>query len=155
MVFVARNQPQQVTIGLRPEALRLVPIIIQDAIRKDPPTWYPVFAFQPVERGQGHAVSAIEMSQGLKNLGFALMIRALPLRFGVPGIRAPGSRRSYAIWDGKTRDFRVLGLWLRQWILAYNFVNSHRCLLNRQCWLGRVRCSNTGRRPSGLCFWFC
>ena len=86
-----------------------------------------IFGFKAVERGQGDAVSAIEMAKGFKDLGFELVVRAaleLGLRVGAPG--EPG--------------FGLLGSGLRLWNGACSFTNSHRCLLVRQCWLGRARC---------------
>ena len=38
-----------------------------------------VFGFKPVERGQGNAVSAVEMAKRLKEIGFQLMVRTMGL----------------------------------------------------------------------------
>ena len=78
-----------------------------------------VFGFQFVERGQGNAVSAVEMAEGFKDIGFELMVRAMARECGAP---APGLRSAILCTGMAVRGFRVMGLRLRRWIGAGSFI---------------------------------
>src|SRR5262249_1027297 len=72
------------------------------------------------------------MFQGLKQSGFQVGVwMMLRLRLGL-GLR----------------------MMLRRAERPFPFTCSHRSLLIRQCWLGRVRCFNTGRCPFRFLFSF-
>jgi len=129
VVFVSGEEAKEVAIGNGAEGFCAVAVVAETAAGEDGRTKLTVFGFQTFECGEGDAVSAVEMVEGFKQLGFALMVvglgvAATALRSGVPG----------------TRGFRVLGLGLRRGMGAGNFVLSHGGLLIRQLWLGRVRC---------------
>jgi hypothetical protein len=125
LVFVSGEDAEQVAVGLGAQDLGAAAIAVEKARGEDAVG----FGFQLVERVQGKAVSAVEAAQDFKDLGFALPV----------GTRTPG--------------FGLLGLRLRGWFGAYNFVNSHGLpdLLSGELRLGRVRCSSTGRCPTLDC----
>jgi hypothetical protein len=96
--FAAGQGLKQIVIGQSAKLLRSLAKVEERWAGKDSG-----FLFQAIERGEGKAVSAIELVEGVKYLGFELVVRAAALCCG-------------------------LGLKLRRGIGAYNFVNSHRCL---------------------------
>jgi hypothetical protein len=107
------HEPQQIMIGLRAERFRAMAEIAQAVLGKDAPglsirqvcrASATVFAFQLVQRGQGNAVSAVQMAENVKDLGFQLVVVS-----------------ARALGPGVT----VMGLWLREGIGAYSFINSH------------------------------
>jgi hypothetical protein len=109
VVFVCGDQIEQVAVGLGAKGLRAVLVAVKDALGKDARAGNvacgvkAVLLFQALERGQGNAVSAVQVAEGFKDLGFKL------------GIGAPAL----------SSRFSVLGLRLRGSIGAYNFMNSH------------------------------
>ena len=126
VLFAFGDEMKQLLVSLGPKDFCSIAIIVYKPSRKDARR-IAVFGFKAVERSQSYAVAAIDMAKGFKDFGFELRVRAALL----------------------------LGLRLRLWNGACSFTNSHRCLLIRQCWLGRVRCISTGRCPTGLfLFWF-
>jgi hypothetical protein len=66
----------------------------------------PVLPLQAIKRGQRHAKAAVQVAQGLKQLGFQLWVRC---------------SRSFYLLVGVARVFRVLARGLRQRIGAYRF----------------------------------
>jgi hypothetical protein len=100
---------QQLMIGPGPQLLSTVPVIQQAAHGEHSP---PVQLLQAVKRGQCHAKTAIQVLQGLKQLGFQVWIGlALGLRLML-----------------RLKRLR-LGLRLRRMDRAFTFTCSHRCLL--------------------------
>jgi hypothetical protein len=72
-VFASGKEAQQVAVGNGAEGFRAVAIFAQAAGGEDRRTDLAVFDFKAVERGEGDTVSAIEVVEGLKEFGFALM----------------------------------------------------------------------------------
>ncbi|HZD96331.1 MAG TPA: hypothetical protein VE133_18860 [Candidatus Sulfotelmatobacter sp.] len=100
LVFVCGHQPEQVAVGFSLQRFRPPAVFAQTDAGKDADAvsgvravlrlgagigLWTILDFQLVERGQGNAVSAIEMAQNFKDLGFELVVRALGLRYGAPG----------------------------------------------------------------------
>ena len=124
LFFARGDETEQIAVGLGAEGFRAVAVVMEKTGGKGAPCALPVFDFEPVERSQGDAVSAIEVAQGFKDFGFELMVRTVAQGFGAPG--KPG--------------FGLLGFWLRRWIGAGSFISSHIYLPPQVVWLGRVRC---------------
>src|SRR5262245_6944847 len=114
VVFVSGEEAKEVAVGNGAEGFCAVAVIAETAAGEDGRTKLAVFGFQTFECGEGNAVSAVEMVEGFKELGFALMV--VRLRVAAAALR------------------------LHQRIGAYSFVCSHGGLLTRRLWLGRVRC---------------
>src|SRR5262245_48740020 len=84
LVFMCGHQPEQITVGLSLQCFGAGVEFTQTGGGKDaqgvtaPPLPAPgpeaVFDFQFVERGQGNTVSAIEVAEDFKNLGFELVV---------------------------------------------------------------------------------
>jgi hypothetical protein len=98
MLFASGEEAKKIAVGDGAERLRAVAVIGEEASGKNARDLQMVFGFKAVQGGQGNAVSAIEMAERFKELGFQLMVRAGALGFG---------------------------LRLRRWIGAYSFMNSH------------------------------
>jgi len=79
LFFARGDETEQIAVGLGAEGFRAVAVVMEKAASKGAPCALPVFDFQSVERGQGDAVSAIEVAQGFKDFGFELMV----VRLGV------------------------------------------------------------------------
>ena len=109
LFFACGDEAEQVAIGLGAKGFCAVAVIMEKTGGKGAWRTLTVFGFQFVERGQGDAVSAVEMAEGFKDFGFELMVRTVARECGAPGTRAPGLRRFCAIWDGGARGFRVMG----------------------------------------------
>jgi hypothetical protein len=140
-VFVSGEKAEQIAVGNGAENLRAIAVIAETAGGEDGRPLLAVFGFQALKRGEGDAVSAVEVVESVKELGFALMIGTLGC--GAPGTRASGSCRFCAIWDGGARGFRVLGCRLRGWIGACSFTNSHGGLLSGH----QVRARSVSKAP--------
>lgn len=97
-LFAFGQQSQKVTVGEGAESFRAVAVGGEKARREGARRVQAVFAFKPVQRGQGNAVSTVEMAERFKVIGFQLM----------SGVGALG-----------------FGLRLRGWIGAYSVMVSH------------------------------
>jgi hypothetical protein len=107
LVFVSSEEAKEVAVGEGAKGLGAVAVVLKETCREGSGRAHAIFDFKAVERGQGNAVSAIEVAEGFKEVGFELVVSAAALGFGA----------------------RVLGSWLRRRIGAGSFMNSHRCLL--------------------------
>jgi hypothetical protein len=101
VLFASGEEPEQVAVGLGAESFGAVAVVMQKDGSEGAARVLAVSDFKAVERGQGNAVSTIEVAERLKEIGFQLMVRVVAVGFG------------------------LLGLWLRGWIGAYSFMNSH------------------------------
>jgi hypothetical protein len=101
VLFASGEETEQVAVGLGAESFRAVAVVMQKTGSEGATRMLAVSDFKTVERGQGNAVSAIEVAERLKEIGFQLMMRVVALGFG------------------------LLGLRLRRWIGACSFTNSH------------------------------
>ena len=75
LLFASGEEAEQVAVGLGAESFRAVAVVMQKAGREGAPRMLAVFDFKAVERGQGNAVSAVEMAERFKEIGFQLMVR--------------------------------------------------------------------------------
>jgi hypothetical protein len=75
-VFASGKEAEQLAVGYGAESFGAVAIVAEAASGKDRRANLSVFGFQSVERGEGDAVSAIEVVEGFKEFGFALAVRA-------------------------------------------------------------------------------
>jgi len=98
VLFASGEEAKKVSVGEGAERFRAVAVIGEETSRKNARSVQTVFGFKAVQGRQGNAVSAVEMAERLKELGFQLMVRAGALGFE---------------------------LRLRRWIGAYSFMNSH------------------------------
>ena len=73
MLFASGEETEQVVVGLGAESFCTVAVVMQKARRKGTRRVLAVFVFKMIERGQGNAVSAVEMAKRLKEVGFQLM----------------------------------------------------------------------------------
>jgi hypothetical protein len=103
VLFASSKEAQQVTVGYGTEGFCAVAVFAEAAGGKDRWPDLAVFGLKALERGEGNAVSAIEVVKGFKEFSFALMALRLEL-----------------------------GVWLRCRFGAYSFMNSHGCLLIRR-----------------------
>ena len=101
VVFPSGKEAEQITVRDGAKGLRAVAVIAEAAGGEDRRPVLTVFGFKAFERGEGDAVSAVEVVKSFKEFGFALMVRTAA---------------------------RGFGLRLRRRIGAYSFVGSHRCL---------------------------
>jgi hypothetical protein len=74
--FTSRQEMEKVTVGLGAKSFCAVAIFMQKDGCEGAGCVQPVFGFKPIKRGQGNAVSAIEMAKRVKELSFQLMVRA-------------------------------------------------------------------------------
>jgi hypothetical protein len=79
LVFVFGKDAKQVAVGNGTEGFRAVAVVAQASGGKDQRPKLTVFGFQAFERGEGDAVSAVEVLEGFKEFGFALMVGAAAL----------------------------------------------------------------------------
>ena len=89
-------------VGEGAEAFGAVAVVLEEAGGKDAASGEAVFGCEFVEGGEGYAVSAIEVAEGFKELGFHLVISAVLMR-----------------------GFWLLGSGLRGRFGACSFMNSH------------------------------
>src|SRR5262249_50138408 len=120
LAFMSGQDLQQVAVSQRLQRLGLPPIVAQAGRRKDRRTGQPGFGLQPLQRGEGNPVSAIELVELVKKLGFKLGAGALQLRrgFGAGNFRnSHGLPASYAgeLRLGRVRCYkhRALPVWFR------------------------------------------
>ncbi len=71
-VFVSGDEADQITVGNSTEGFGAVAVVAEAASGKDRRPKLAVFGFKAVERGEGDAVSAIEVLEGFKEFGFEL-----------------------------------------------------------------------------------
>ena len=95
------DHAEQVAVGLGAQDFYPAAIAMQKTCRERLRFVKAIFKLKPIKRGQGDAVSAIEVSQGFKDFGSELVVAGLWYRFGMLGRR------------------------LRGWIGACSFTNSH------------------------------
>jgi hypothetical protein len=74
LVFASGKEAQEVAVGNGAEGFGTVAVVAEAAGREDQRPSLAVFGFKAVERGEGNAVSAIEVVKGFKEFGFALMV---------------------------------------------------------------------------------
>ena len=76
LFFVFGDQPEQVAVGLGAQHLGAAAIAVQKARGEDTRAVFALagFGFKFVERGQGNAVSAVEVAENVKDLGFGLVL---------------------------------------------------------------------------------
>jgi hypothetical protein len=74
LVFASGKEAKQVAVGNGAEGFRAVAVVAEAAGGKDQRPSLAVFGLKAVERGEGDAVSAIEVVEGFKEFGFALMV---------------------------------------------------------------------------------
>ena len=72
LFFISCNQAQQVAVGQGAELFRPVAVGKQKVTGED--ARLAVFALQGVERRESHAKAAVQVAQGLKQLGFQLRV---------------------------------------------------------------------------------
>lgn len=107
-LFASGEKAEQVMVGQGVQVFCAIAVVEQAAAREDVP------ALQATKGGERDAISAIELAEGIKEFGFEVRIVGWGVAAAARGFGVPG-----------TRDFRVLGPWLRRRIGAYSFVNSH------------------------------
>ena len=73
VVFPSGKEAEQITVNNSAKGFCAVAVVAEAADREDRGTELAVFGFQAFERGNGDAVSAVEVVQGFKEFGFALM----------------------------------------------------------------------------------
>src|SRR5204862_426732 len=83
LLFASGKDQKQVMIGQGAEPFGTGAVILQERNRKDARCALAIFGFKLVERGQGNTVSAIEMAERFKEIGFKLVVRAFGR--GLPG----------------------------------------------------------------------
>lgn len=84
LVFAPGKKTKQVAVGNGTEGFRAVAVVAKAAGGENQRPGLTVFGFQAFKRGESYAVSAIEMVEGFKELGFALMVRVTAVRvFGL------------------------------------------------------------------------
>jgi hypothetical protein len=101
--FVSGEEAEQVAVGNGAKGFRAVTVVAEAGGGEDGRPNLTVFGFKTLERGEGDAVSAVDVVEGFQEFGFALVV----VRLGVTA----AARR------------------LRRGIGAYSFMNSHGCLL--------------------------
>jgi len=65
---------KQVAVGHRAERLGAVPVGEQEATGKDRRLMQTVFALQAVQRGESNAKAAVQVADGIKELGLQLRV---------------------------------------------------------------------------------
>ena len=98
VLFASGEEAEEVSVGEGAERFRAVAVAGEEASGKNAGRLQMVSGLKAVQGGQGNTVSAIEMAERFKELGFQLVVRAGALGFE---------------------------LRLRRWIGAYSFMNSH------------------------------
>ncbi len=118
LVFVSGKNAEQVAVDKRAERLGAVAVIAQAGGGEDCRSFQMGLVLQLLKRGQGKPISAVQLVESLKKLGFELSVRAAARRLR-QGIGAYSFMNSHGLPD----------------------------LLSGELRLGRVRCFCTGRCP--------
>jgi hypothetical protein len=105
-VFARGKDAQEVAVSNGTKSFRAVAIVAEAAGGEDQRPKLAVFGIQALKRGESNAISAIEVVEGFKEFGFALVVRMTP------------------VWVTPVRVFG-LGVYLLCGFGAGNFRNSH------------------------------
>ena len=76
VIFMGCKKAQQVAVGNGAKGFRAVAVVAEAAGGEDGGPKLAVFGFKTFERGEGDAVSAVEVMESFKEFGFALLVRA-------------------------------------------------------------------------------
>jgi len=80
VVFSSGKEAEQIAVRHGAKGFSAVAVVAEAASGED---WWPeltILGFQALERGEGDAVSAVDVVKSFEELGFALMVRELGLR---------------------------------------------------------------------------
>jgi hypothetical protein len=80
VVFSSGKEAEQITVSDGAKGFCAIAVVAEAAGGEDWRRELTVFGFQPFERGEGDAVSAVDVVEGFQEFGFALMVRELGLR---------------------------------------------------------------------------
>jgi hypothetical protein len=120
VVFASGKEAEQITVSDSTKSFRAIAVVAEAADGEDQGPELAIFVFQAFKRGDGDAVSAVDVVKSFKEFRFALMIVRLDVTAAAIG----------------------LGVYLLCGFGAGNFRNSHGlpASIAGQLRLGRVRC---------------